>query len=102
MRAAERPEKANFEFAAASGTAQPPQIMAAQPPAADASAAVAVAKDDAAAAIVVAKERVACVQCDRCGKWRGLGDVDALPDEWFCELNADGRYSSCEVAMHDV
>ena len=42
---------------------------------------------DAAAAITVSTtERVRCVQCDRCGKWRELADVDALPDEWFCEL----------------
>ena len=42
-----------------------------------------------------------CVQCDRCGKWRALADVTALHDKWFCELNTDGRYSSCEVTEHD-
>ena len=30
-----------------------------------------------------------CVQCDRCGKWRALADVTALPDKWFCKLNAE-------------
>jgi hypothetical protein len=60
-------------------------------------AAAASGGDAAASAAVGAKERVQVVQCDRCGKWRELADVGALPDEWFCELNADREYSSCEV-----
>jgi hypothetical protein len=28
-------------------------------------------------------------------------DFDALPDRWFCELNADGRYSSCDVVEQE-
>jgi hypothetical protein len=51
-----------------------------------------------------AAESMTCVQCDRCGKWREL--VGAVPDalldtEWFCELNADQKYSSCEVAEQE-
>ena len=40
------------------------------------------------------------VQCSRCAKWRALGGVAAedLPDEWFCEMNADAAYASCGVA----
>ena len=48
-------------------------------------------------ATVGTKERVQVVHCDRCGKWRELTDVGVLPDKWFCELNADQKYKSCEV-----
>ena len=86
-RAAGRPEKANFELAAASGAAQPPQIMPAQ-----------VANP---AITIAVKKQVGCVQCDRCGKWRELPDVDGLPDKWFCELNADREYSSCDAVEQE-
>jgi hypothetical protein len=48
-----------------------------------------------------AAESMPRVQCDRCGKWREVVDIKALPDEWFCKLNADQKYSSCEVAEQD-
>ena len=39
--------------------------------------------------------------CDRCGKWRRLPDgleyeADSLPEEWFCEMNPDGRRATCQ------
>jgi hypothetical protein len=77
-RAAGRPEKANFELTFGFETEQSPTTVTAGH-----------------------HDLVRCVQCDRCGKWRELADVNTLPDEWFCELNADRTYSSCEVAEQD-
>ena len=45
------------------------------------------------------------VQCDRCFKWRAWKTVDPttgrpapLPEgDWFCELNEDASFNSCEV-----
>eukprot|EP00964_Phaeocystis_antarctica_P125693 scaffold89369_cov63-Phaeocystis_antarctica.AAC.1 len=39
--------------------------------------------------------------CDKCGKWRRLPDgleyeADSLPEEWFCEMNPDGRRATCQ------
>jgi hypothetical protein len=46
-----------------------------------------------------------CVACDRCGKWRQLpddhADVSALPEQWYCELNTDAQYSSCDAAEQE-
>lgn len=40
------------------------------------------------------------VQCERCEKWRRLppSSSSALPEHWFCELNPDRAFASCEVA----
>ncbi|KJP85884.1 hypothetical protein AK88_04471 [Plasmodium fragile] len=40
------------------------------------------------------------VQCDRCEKWRKLPayiDMNNLPKIWYCNLNTDARYNSCDV-----
>lgn len=39
-------------------------------------------------------------QCERCEKWRKLppSSNSALPEHWFCELNPDLAFASCEVA----
>ena len=60
-------------------------------------------EDSPATAESVAAERVQCVQCDRCGKWRELATAAKLRpiDNWFCELNTDGRYSSCDVVEQE-
>eukprot|EP00976_Prorocentrum_cordatum_P002829 54765-Prorocentrum_minimum.AAC.2 len=41
----------------------------------------------------------AWVQCDKCEKWRRISRAasEALGDDaWYCHLNADTRFSSCE------
>ncbi|XP_062862001.1 MORC family CW-type zinc finger protein 3-like isoform X2 [Trichomycterus rosablanca] len=40
------------------------------------------------------------VQCDDCLKWRKLPDginTKKLPDKWFCQMNTDPQYRSCEA-----
>ena len=43
-------------------------------------------------------------QCERCEKWRnlssgrGLSSGRALPKHWFCELNPNRAFASCQVA----
>ncbi|XP_061827164.1 MORC family CW-type zinc finger protein 3a [Nerophis lumbriciformis] len=40
------------------------------------------------------------VQCDSCQKWRKLPDgIDCsrLPDSWFCHMNPEPQFRSCEV-----
>lgn len=41
------------------------------------------------------------IACDRCGKWRTLPshvDMDALPEQWYCEMNLwDNFYNDCAV-----
>ncbi|MBN3300920.1 MORC3 protein, partial [Amia calva] len=38
------------------------------------------------------------VQCDDCLKWRKLPDgIDKLPDKWYCRMNPDPQFRSCEV-----
>ncbi|XP_038621979.1 MORC family CW-type zinc finger protein 3 isoform X2 [Tachyglossus aculeatus] len=38
------------------------------------------------------------VQCDSCLKWRKLPDgIDHLPDKWYCSLNPDPQFRSCNV-----
>ncbi|XP_062287541.1 MORC family CW-type zinc finger protein 3a isoform X1 [Scomber scombrus] len=40
------------------------------------------------------------VQCDYCLRWRKLPDgIDCskLPDKWFCQLNPDPQFRSCQV-----
>lgn len=41
------------------------------------------------------------VQCDRCRKWRRVGEslVEALDDDdnWYCEDNPDALHNSCNV-----
>ncbi|KAG9348790.1 hypothetical protein JZ751_029107 [Albula glossodonta] len=40
------------------------------------------------------------VQCDTCQKWRKLPDgIDAkkLPKEWFCQMNPDPQYRTCQA-----
>ena len=41
------------------------------------------------------------MQCDRCQKWRrvpGSVDVEALPEQWYCEMNQwDARHNSCHA-----
>ncbi|XP_034550356.1 MORC family CW-type zinc finger protein 3a [Notolabrus celidotus] len=39
-------------------------------------------------------------QCDECSRWRKLPDgIDnsKLPDEWYCHLNPDPQFRSCDV-----
>nr|XP_023697729.1 MORC family CW-type zinc finger protein 3-like isoform X1 [Paramormyrops kingsleyae] len=45
------------------------------------------------------------VQCDNCQRWRRLPDgIDSnlLPDEWFCYMNPDPQYRSCQVEQEPV
>ena len=37
-------------------------------------------------------------QCERCDKWRKLSGSAALPKHWFCELNPNRAFASCQVA----
>ena len=37
-------------------------------------------------------------QCERCEKWRKLSSGRALPKHWFCELNPNRAFASCQVA----
>ncbi|KAM9486601.1 MORC family CW-type zinc finger protein 3-like isoform 2-T6 [Clarias gariepinus] len=40
------------------------------------------------------------VQCDQCLKWRKLPDcvdIKRLPKAWFCKMNSDPQYRSCEA-----
>ncbi|XP_030614739.1 MORC family CW-type zinc finger protein 3a [Archocentrus centrarchus] len=40
------------------------------------------------------------VQCDKCLRWRKLPDgydVNKLPDKWFCQMNPDPQFRSCQV-----
>ncbi|CAN9497674.1 unnamed protein product [Ophioblennius macclurei] len=40
------------------------------------------------------------VQCDECSRWRKLPDgIDCtnLPDKWFCHMNPDPQFKSCEI-----
>ncbi|XP_046701192.1 MORC family CW-type zinc finger protein 3-like isoform X2 [Silurus meridionalis] len=40
------------------------------------------------------------VQCDDCMKWRKLPDgivPEMLPEKWFCHMNSDPQFRSCEV-----
>ncbi|KAI1885223.1 hypothetical protein AGOR_G00217960 [Albula goreensis] len=40
------------------------------------------------------------VQCDACLKWRRLPDgidCDLLPDKWFCQMNPDPQFRSCQA-----
>ncbi|XP_060944504.1 MORC family CW-type zinc finger protein 3-like [Limanda limanda] len=39
-------------------------------------------------------------QCDDCSRWRKLPDgidSDKLPEKWFCRLNPDPQFRSCQV-----
>ena len=94
-RAEGRPEKANFELNASSGVKRAKQSAVTPPPT------VVMRKGTGPTTTAAETEQVQCVQCDRCGKWRELADVDVLPDKWFCELNADQEYGSCEVVEQE-
>uniref|UniRef100_A0A8C4K0A3 MORC family CW-type zinc finger 3 n=1 Tax=Dromaius novaehollandiae TaxID=8790 RepID=A0A8C4K0A3_DRONO len=38
------------------------------------------------------------VQCDACLKWRKLPDgIEHLPEKWYCSLNPDPQFRSCNV-----
>ncbi|CAD2100447.1 hypothetical protein YYG_03601 [Plasmodium vinckei petteri] len=40
------------------------------------------------------------VQCDKCEKWRKLPsntDISKLTNTWYCSLNGDTRYNSCDI-----
>ncbi|KAL6100931.1 morc3 [Pungitius sinensis] len=40
------------------------------------------------------------VQCDQCLRWRKLPDgidCDKLPEKWFCHMNPDPQFRSCQV-----
>ena len=37
-------------------------------------------------------------QCERCDKWRKLSSGRALPEHWFCELNPNRAFASCQIA----
>ena len=47
------------------------------------------------------------LQCDRCGKWRKLHCLPNLRAahfsalKWFCEMNPDEAYASCEATQED-
>lgn len=39
-------------------------------------------------------------QCDSCLQWRKLPDgidINKLPDKWFCQMNPDPQFRSCQV-----
>ena len=43
------------------------------------------------------------VQCDRCDKWRRVRmSEEELPEQWYCELNDDPAYASCDVAEEQM
>ncbi|CXI12656.1 zinc finger protein, putative [Plasmodium berghei] len=45
------------------------------------------------------------VQCDKCEKWRKLPsntDISKLTNTWYCSLNGDTRYNSCEIEEENV
>ena len=47
-------------------------------------------------------ELVQWVECSRCSKWRIIppnpdGSHNDIPDIWFCEMNTDVMYSTCEA-----
>ncbi|TMS06656.1 MORC family CW-type zinc finger protein 3 [Larimichthys crocea] len=45
------------------------------------------------------------VQCDECLKWRKLPDgIDCskLPDKWFCRLNPDPQFRTCQIEQEPV
>nr|XP_033473928.1 MORC family CW-type zinc finger protein 3a [Epinephelus lanceolatus] len=45
------------------------------------------------------------VQCDDCLRWRKLPDgidVAKLPDKWFCRMNPDPQFRSCQVEEEPV
>ncbi|XP_075930766.1 uncharacterized protein LOC116952922 [Petromyzon marinus] len=38
-------------------------------------------------------------QCDGCLKWRKLpDDIGKLPDKWYCQLNPDPQFRTCDVS----
>ena len=37
-------------------------------------------------------------QCERCNKWRKLSSGRALPEHWFCQLNPNRVFASCQIA----
>lgn len=39
------------------------------------------------------------VQCDvpACGKWRMVSCLDGIGERWYCSMNLDPRYNSCEL-----
>ena len=48
------------------------------------------------AAAQVPAELVQWVECSRCSKWRIIhprpdGSQEEIPDDWFCEMNADPK-----------
>ena len=45
-------------------------------------------------------EELTWVQCDRCSKWRVVSGDD-LPESWYCEMNADKAFASCNVAEQE-
>lgn len=48
----------------------------------------------------ISQERDNWVQCDHCEKWRRLPayvNMDTLPKEWYCKLNKDTNYNSCDI-----
>ena len=50
-----------------------------------------------AATIEKLEDVLTWVACDRCHKWRRVADASQLPSTWFCELNPDAEYASCDV-----
>ncbi|KAF4681033.1 hypothetical protein FOZ60_012708 [Perkinsus olseni] len=45
----------------------------------------------------VAREILTWVQCDKCKKWRRISSAEHLPQRWFCSLNPNPRYNSCDI-----
>ncbi len=42
-------------------------------------------------------ESVQWVMCDRCEKWRVVDDPDSIPEVWYCEMNEDEEFNSCDI-----
>ena len=43
------------------------------------------------------------VQCDACDKWRKIEcRKDEVPDEWYCHMNPDTAYNSCQAQEEQV
>ncbi|KAF4655755.1 hypothetical protein FOL47_009289 [Perkinsus chesapeaki] len=45
----------------------------------------------------ITREILTWVQCDKCRKWRRISGTEHLPQRWYCSLNPNQRYNSCDI-----
>ncbi|EER03046.1 hypothetical protein Pmar_PMAR001791 [Perkinsus marinus ATCC 50983] len=45
----------------------------------------------------IAREILTWVQCDECKKWRRISNTEHLPQRWYCSLNPNPKYNSCDI-----